>query len=245
MATLSDAQIATYARAAGFSGAGLVTAIAVALAESGGNPSAVGNNRNGAGRVTSVDRGLWQINSVFHAEITNACAFDPKCAAQAAFRISARGSNWTPWATFNSGAYRQFLARANTAAGGGASVSALPSSTPPKSPSGVGGIPGLPTSAFTGTPDIQGETLALGEQSASNFWSGYRWTLALLVMGGFLWVIARTKAGYVALYYGEALILLFLFATQAQFFREALGPFLSKSPTQTASGGQEQLTVTV
>jgi hypothetical protein len=100
---LSVAQIGTVAAAAGFSGSGLVMAIAVALAESGGNPKATNLDSNG-----TVDRGVWQINSV-HAEYSAACDYDPSCAAGAAFSISADGTNWGAWVTYQHGAEIPFL----------------------------------------------------------------------------------------------------------------------------------------
>jgi hypothetical protein len=100
---LSVAQIGTVAAAAGFSGSGLVMAIAVALAESGGNAKATNLDSNG-----SVDRGVWQINSV-HAEYSAACDYHPSCAAGAAFSISAEGTNWGAWVTYQHGAEIPFL----------------------------------------------------------------------------------------------------------------------------------------
>ena len=107
---LSDTAIAQVAFQAGFHGQGLRTAIAVALAESGGNPSAHNQNSNG-----SIDRGLWQINSV-HVQYDPIKLFDPAYNAQAAFQISSGGNNWNPWTTYTNGRYRTFVSRANSAA---------------------------------------------------------------------------------------------------------------------------------
>jgi len=65
-------------------------AAAIALAESGGNPNATNDNGNG-----SVDRGLWQINSVHGAQST----YDVTANARAAVQISNNGSSWRPWCT--------------------------------------------------------------------------------------------------------------------------------------------------
>ena len=90
----------------GFTGTGLDMAVAIAGAESGFNSDAV----NVAGNTPpSRDRGLWQINSFWHSEITDACAFDPTCAAHAALVISKNGTDWSPWTTFGNGAYKKFL----------------------------------------------------------------------------------------------------------------------------------------
>lgn len=65
-------------------------AVAVALAESGGNPGAQNTNSNG-----TVDRGLWQINSSHGADST----FDPQANARAAIRLSNNGKDWSAWCT--------------------------------------------------------------------------------------------------------------------------------------------------
>lgn len=76
------------------------TAAAIAMAESGGNSQATDNDSNG-----SVDRGLWQINSVHGAQST----YDVMGNARAAVAISNNGSNWSPWVTYSTGAYRRYL----------------------------------------------------------------------------------------------------------------------------------------
>ncbi|MER6100747.1 transglycosylase SLT domain-containing protein, partial [Streptomyces sp. NPDC001728] len=97
---------------AGFRGDGLVTAVAVALAESSCNPSAYNVTNN---TPPSTDRGLWQINDYWHPEVNDACAYDPQCNANAAFAISSGGTNWQPWSTFNQGAHRRHLDEARAA----------------------------------------------------------------------------------------------------------------------------------
>lgn len=105
--------IAAAAHKAGFHDRGLVMAVAIALAESGGDTAASGFNGPTAGCPHgSVDRGLWQINDCYHAEVTSRCAHDPQCSAAAAYRISDGGSNWTPWSTYGNGVYKQHLAAA-------------------------------------------------------------------------------------------------------------------------------------
>lgn len=110
--TLTDAQIAGAAKAAGFSGGSLATAVAVALAESSGDPGATNQNTNG-----STDYGLWQINSVHGPLLKQGDWRNPTDNAKMAFRVSAGGTTWTPWTTYKSGAYRKFSARAQLAAG--------------------------------------------------------------------------------------------------------------------------------
>jgi hypothetical protein len=108
---LSDVQIAQYARNANLHGNGQVIAIAVALAESQGWTQAVLINTD-----CSHDRGVWQISSRWHPEVSDGQAFDPAGCAQAAYNISSGGSNWQPWTTYINGAYQQYMSRAQTAA---------------------------------------------------------------------------------------------------------------------------------
>jgi len=119
-AILSDAQIAGAAKSAGFSGNSLVIAVAVALAESGGNANA----HNPVGLDNSY--GLWQINmygSMGPARRkqfglkSNSELFDPVTNAKAAYAISNGGKNWRPWTTYTSGKYLPYMSRARKAAG--------------------------------------------------------------------------------------------------------------------------------
>lgn len=106
MAKLSRAQLDQYASAAGFRGQALDTVVAIALAESGGNTQATNRNNPGG----TVDRGVLQINSYWHSEVSDAQAFDPASAFKAAYRISNSGRDFTQWVTYQTGAYKQFLA---------------------------------------------------------------------------------------------------------------------------------------
>jgi hypothetical protein len=107
---LSADDIAQLVIPRGFVDAGV--AVAIALAESGGRTDAVHNN---AGPPPSMDRGLWQINSRFHPDVTDAQAFDPAASTDAAHRISAGGTNWTPWTVFKNNVYLNFVAAARAA----------------------------------------------------------------------------------------------------------------------------------
>lgn len=75
-------------------------AAAIAMAESGGVINAQNHNSNG-----TTDRGLWQINSSHGSQST----FDEMGNARAAVAISSNGTNWKPWVTYNTGAYKRFL----------------------------------------------------------------------------------------------------------------------------------------
>lgn len=97
---LSYGQLEDLWVSAGGNPASKAIAAAIAMAESGGVINASNHNSNG-----STDRGLWQINSVHGSQST----FDEMGNARAAVAISSNGSNWTPWVTYNTGAYKRFL----------------------------------------------------------------------------------------------------------------------------------------
>lgn len=94
-------QWVTLLKNVGFSGEGLRMAHAIMMAESGGNPLAQNVNRDG-----SLDRGLFQINSRWHPEVTD--PFNPLANVLAAYRISNGGTAWNQWSTFKNGAYKKF-----------------------------------------------------------------------------------------------------------------------------------------
>lgn len=92
---LTGPQVAAYAYNAGFRGYGLTQAVAVSFAEDGShNPKVLNSNSNG-----TVDRGLWQINSVHDANYPASQTLTPAGAAKAAFSLSAGGTDWHIWAT--------------------------------------------------------------------------------------------------------------------------------------------------
>jgi LysM repeat protein len=78
---------------AGGSAAEAVMAASIAMAESSGEQFATG---------TVGERGYWQINPN-HGSLST---YNPLGNAKAAVIISDDGTNWTPWTTFTSGAYR-------------------------------------------------------------------------------------------------------------------------------------------
>jgi lysozyme-like protein/carbohydrate binding protein with CBM5/12 domain len=129
---LSDVRIAELARDAGFRGEDWVISVAVAKAESAGWTRARLINTD-----CSVDRGLWQINGFWHSEVSDACAFDPACAARSTRTIQAN-RGWTEWVTFTNGAYQAHMAAAraavNQVGGGGGN----PPPPPPPPPGGGG-----------------------------------------------------------------------------------------------------------
>jgi len=91
----------------------IVLAIAVAMAESSCNPGAVYTNPGGC-----RDRGLWQIDDCAHPNVSDACAFQVQCNADAAWLISNKGGNWAPWSTYQNGAWTNYLSAARSAISG-------------------------------------------------------------------------------------------------------------------------------
>ncbi|GAC1570289.1 MAG: hypothetical protein NVS3B20_01860 [Polyangiales bacterium] len=90
------------AHEAGLPCSALPMAVAIAKMESSLNPNATHFNPVPRGCARSVDRGLWQINSCWHPEVSDACAYDSACNAKAMVSVSAHGTNWTPWTTYSS-----------------------------------------------------------------------------------------------------------------------------------------------
>lgn len=115
---LSDPDLARLVMRYGFPDP--VLAVAIILAESGGDPGAVNTKGNSP---PSRDRGLWQINDFWHGPnvkpptvpVTDAEAFDPDLATRAAFKISNRGTNFTQWSAYKYKTYINFLPRAERA----------------------------------------------------------------------------------------------------------------------------------
>lgn len=98
----------------GFHGQGLRIAMGIAWAESGADPNAEGHNSNG-----TQDTGLMQVNDVhageagspkalpaFHTWLKNA---DNN--AVISYAISSGGTNFGPWTTYKSGAYRKYVGK--------------------------------------------------------------------------------------------------------------------------------------
>jgi len=81
-------------------------AYAVMMSESSGRVKATNVNTD---RHNSIDRGLYQINSYWHPDVSIECAFDMECNIQEAYRISNGGTNWQPWYGYTNGHYRKFL----------------------------------------------------------------------------------------------------------------------------------------
>lgn len=211
MGKLTVAQAVQYARAAGFSGDALRIAVAIALAESSLNTSAQHRNTDG-----SIDRGLYQINTRWHPEVSDACAYDPVCATQAAYRISGNGTSFTPWSTFTSGAYKQFLGQVDTTGGS------------PVVPIGqTGNAPVISTGGppiFTVNIGDIASTTAPGQDPAIWWLAG--WAIFLVILA----LINRTRIGHVFIYYSLVLILILLLVFSAPGIAKVLGNIGKPSP---------------
>lgn len=119
MPVISDAAIASAARAQGLNPTNTAIAVAVAIAESGGNT----NSHNAVPPDNSY--GLWQINMLGamgparrkqFGLTSNEQLFDPNVNAKAMAALSNGGTNWKPWTTYTRGTYRAYMARGMAAA---------------------------------------------------------------------------------------------------------------------------------
>lgn len=112
---VTDVQIASLAYNAGWRGNDTVIAIAVCLAESGGNVDSSFNDPNG-----TTDYGLWQVNSVHFNESGWSSAWIPpelllpSNNAAAAYHVW-QSSGWGAWSTYASGRYLAYMTRAKAA----------------------------------------------------------------------------------------------------------------------------------
>ena len=95
--TLSCSGLEALWESAGGSPGAAFMAAEIARAESSGRQYATDDNGNG-----TVDRGYWQVNSIHGALST----YDPAGNARAAVQLSGDGTNWSPWVTYQTGAYQ-------------------------------------------------------------------------------------------------------------------------------------------
>jgi hypothetical protein len=108
---LSPHEIAYVAASAGFTADELVFAVAVALAESGGDTDVMGRSTTGA-NLGQRDHGLWQISGRWHGDKLQVHPNwrNPYVNGRLARQIFLdAGQAWTPWHVFTSGAYQAYL----------------------------------------------------------------------------------------------------------------------------------------
>lgn len=123
MTILTPAQIAGYAKAAGFTGSQVTIMTAIALAESGGQTDVTHRNTNG-----STDLGVWQINDNANSDVLTMGDWrNPADNARMAFTIYKR-QGYQAWSVFNSKTYAKHLSTAATGASG--AVTTLPTGIP-------------------------------------------------------------------------------------------------------------------
>ena len=164
--SLTIPEIAGYARQAGVPENQVPTATAIAMAESGGDAAAFSApNRNG-----TIDRGLWQINSV-HAQYPDATMRDPVHNARAMFALSRGGRDWSPWTTFTqaNNSYRAFLPQVQKALASPMAQSTSSSSTSAPDANGFAapGVAFNDRNAALRASLIQGLAGAIGARSPS------------------------------------------------------------------------------
>jgi len=120
MKALTAAAIYALALKAGFTPAQAVIATAIALAESGGRPDAIGDINNPVKGAKSV--GLFQINWTPQMDKVSwrdpVANLDPLYNTQSAYTISNHGANFGPWTTYTKGIYKRFLATVEAAIAG-------------------------------------------------------------------------------------------------------------------------------
>jgi hypothetical protein len=110
MQPLSRPEIEELVRRAGFTGADADTAVAIALAESGGDPACYNpeTQANPAPNMGSV--GLFQIFRWQHPEFSAWDLTDPLLNARAAYFVYVQaGRTFSRWSTYLNGAYKKFL----------------------------------------------------------------------------------------------------------------------------------------
>jgi hypothetical protein len=184
LVTTLDAQgIARYALGAGATGDALATAVAIALAESGGQVEIV-SKRNKDG---TYDRGLWQINDI-HTQYDRALlTSDPAYNAKAAAEVSSGWTNFKPWTAYNTGAYKSHL-------GTGQAAAAATSSSAGHLGVGAGGIsiptPGDIGGIVSGIPGLGG---ALGD-AINSVATGWVKDLGGVMLEVFLVLVFTTAA---------------------------------------------------
>ena len=102
---LAQSDIRTMAIQVGFSESAADVISSIAMAESGGDTEAVGDRHLG------VSCGLTQVNLRWHPEWNklgvDIC--DPATNLRAAYQISNNGTDFKPWSTYSSGAYKKFM----------------------------------------------------------------------------------------------------------------------------------------
>lgn len=183
------------------------TAIAVILGESGGDPSAI-NREPG-----NIDRGLWQISSKWHPNVSDSAAFDAEASTRYAFNLSNGGTDYNAWHATRSPrfaenrAQAQRILAANPPSGSGGRrspglgdiVGALPI------PGGgtVGGLDDAARNVAENVPGVAqlGDLIAFGGKALSVLTSADFWKRAGFAVAG----VALVYLGVAAIFGRQAL----------------------------------------
>lgn len=182
MARLTADDLRALAASVGLSGERQRIAVAVALAESGGNTAAIGDGGKSIG--------LWQIHTGFHPQYDRGALMTPSGNAKAMMAISGGGTNWQPWSVYKNGTYKQYLNQAGT----------LSNLVAPEG-STLGNLAGAADGVVRGGLDVAGGALGSIGDLAGVLTNPEWWRrvgvgaagVALVVVGG-LWVL-RDVAG--------------------------------------------------
>jgi hypothetical protein len=116
MAQYTEAEIIQILRDADIPEKDIPLMIAIAMAESKGDPNAVGDVKL-ANDKWDASIGLFQVRSLRNPEKYSKAdklrikdkLFDPVYNAKVAYEISKKGKDWSPWSTYNDDSYKEFL----------------------------------------------------------------------------------------------------------------------------------------
>lgn len=120
MTVYSQSEIQNLCRSVGFDQHSALIMSAIAMAESGGDEKRTSPPNNDG----SVDRGLYQINSRWHKEVSNSCAYDAVCSTHEVWRISNHGTDFNQWSTYTNGSYLTYMGTGATGPVGSTGVAA-------------------------------------------------------------------------------------------------------------------------
>lgn len=182
MARRTPAELYAAARSAGLSSARAVLAVAIALGESSGDDTAVGDVslQNG---TWGPSVGVWQIRTLKAQTGTGSdrdiVALQGNLARQALAmsHISGGGGNFTPWTVYTSGKYMQFLSQAQASAVGGSS--ALPVTDTSLTPASAGGLDAVAAQVVAASKNVAVKIAAA--------------SLGLALVGAGIWLAVAPK----------------------------------------------------
>ncbi|MFJ2650876.1 transglycosylase SLT domain-containing protein [Streptomyces sp. NPDC087420] len=165
---------------AGFKGAGLQMAYAIAMAESGGNAKA----HNGNAGTGDNSYGLFQINMLGamgperrkqYGLSSNEALYDALTNAKVAYKMSKGGTSWGPWSTYGNGAYKQYYGGSGATVTSSGSGGGTTTTMAKLSSSELAEQYGL-TSALINS---SGELKSLFNKAVSGSWSAARFQASL------------------------------------------------------------------